>query len=170
MSDYFDEAETNQDIKLNQSELDFPEKMKDVASELAELRANPEHEELIPEHLIHAAVNQYIDNALQLNDNTNIVSVHGSLNFNGVNEEHESPEERRLKDKIYNISKNDDEYKNFGFADKKISNQNTVRNQGIANLLEKGNLFDINLDDVYKSVGKTQIKNFEKMYSNKFIN
>jgi hypothetical protein len=128
---------------------------------------------LIPEHLKHAAVNQYINNAFRMNGNSTIVSVKGSLDLSHGSDEEEdhldqedSHEERKLLQEMYkhtsqNIAKSHSEvYPEY---------RDNTKNEGLLNMLENGNLFNINMDDVYRSVGKTQVKNFSRLYGNKFI-
>jgi hypothetical protein len=153
--DFFDSAETNQDINIYPDLIGFEDNLENIGTDLDELRKN-QPKDLIPESMIASALNIYIENALEVSKKNNMIDVSGwdILDDGGLNEFH-SGEERRLLDQKnkQKITKRND-----------FSIEKQDRDKGLLSLAENNELFHIDLNNIYESVGETQVKNFAKLY------
>ena len=159
---FFDDAETNQDINIYPDIIGFEDKLENIGTDLDELRKN-QNKPLIPDELIASAINVYIENALEISKHENLLDVSGWDSLDTGSNLHSSNEERRLMDqkiKTRRVNRKKDDY---GFYPGKED-----REKGLVSLAESGNLFHIDLNKVYKSVGETQVKNFGKMYGTNY--
>lgn len=153
-ADFFDNAETNQDIQLYPDVIGFEDDLGSIGTDLDELRKNRNHD-LIPGDLISSALNVYIENALTVSKKQNLIDVSGwATPEENHFEDHVSNEERRLLDQKDLHGKN-------GSANKQD------REKGLLSLAESNRLFHIDLDQVYEGVGQTQLDNFAKLYGAK---
>ena len=167
----FNDAESNSNPDFNKEDLTFPNNMDVVITDLQQLRENQNNKEIIPDSLKIAALNVYIRNAAE------IAKRSGGVNLNDFDvnnmedlEENYNPsnEERRLtlenEKYIYNRDSLDFEPNLRQRNPVKETYTPENKNEGLLALAEQGKLFDINIDNIYKSVGETQVKNFSRMY------
>ena len=167
-ADFFDEAETNLTGKTARvNDITFPDNLDSIKEHLKELRLHTIEEDIILPKLKMSALNVYIENALQLSKRMNLVDMRSidriDTPLNG--EQHSSQEERQLKlqGSLKNIGIRFDYGKNKLVKPQSISGK-LVREQGLLDLAKEGQLFKIDLDSVYDSVGSTQVSNFQKIY------
>ena len=156
--------------------------MQNIDSDLKELRQNTDQKTLIPSHLQISALNIYIENALLMEKKNNMIDIRGwedneSENKNVQHDElndgspiqHQTQERHLRDDPSTGLDINKLEHHSmFGNESSQMegnySNAKSFRNQELLDLAKKGKLFDINLDNIYNSVGKTQVSNFAKLY------
>ena len=167
-ADFFDEAETNLTGKTARvNDITFPDNLDSIKEHLKELRLHTIEEDIILPKLKMSALNVYIENALQLSKRMNLVDMRSidriDTPLNG--EQHSSQEERQLKlqGSLKNIGIRFDYGKKELVKPQSISGK-LVREQGLLDLAKEGQLFKIDLDSVYDSVGSTQVSNFQKIY------
>lgn len=158
-ADFFDDAETNQDVNIYPDIIGFEDTLEHIGADLDELRKNRTRP-IIPDELVASAINIYIENALILVKNDNLIDV---SQWDSVGDQDidfkPAGEERRLMQKA-SLRNKGKEMKRIGgdFDDKED------REKGLLELAQHGQLFHINMKDIYKSVGKTQVRNFRKIY------
>ena len=126
-----------------------------IGTDLDELRKNRK-KDLIPDELVSSALNVYIENALEVSKHNNLIDV-SKWEVNDSSDHH-SNEERRLIDQKLNKKVDDGSLSENGILNKE------EKDKELLNLAENGDLFHIDLNNVYESVGKTQVENFGKMY------
>ena len=170
--DLFDQAETNQGITFSNNFIGYQDDLNFIEKDLQELRKNTNEKDLIPDDFIRSALNVYIEHALIETKNNNLIDVRG---FNTLNEDYDdqvtnasSHLERRLRDQsMGEHSKSYSGVSNGISLDQGLygSDENNMRNKELLDLAHQGKLFNIDMDNVYSSVGKTQVKNFERMYA-----
>lgn len=115
---------------------------------------------LIPDDLVSSALNVYIENALEISKHNSMFDVSKWEKNDDVN--HESNEERRLIDIKLNKKVDDGSISN-----NRSSMSSKEKDKELIDLAEKGQLFHIDLNNVYESVGKTQVENFGRIYGMK---
>ena len=166
----FDDAESNMDVNFNKAELDFPDILDDIDDNLKELRKNTDSDTLIQDNLMQSALNIYIENAMILAKKNDMIDV-GNWDDLEESDDHHGRRDRELLEtslsKINQLSKNArseqvlEGQQRGGFENDQMKIE---RDKGILDLAERGKLFNIDMDSVYKSVGETQVKNFERYY------
>lgn len=167
----FDDAESNMNMDFNKAELDFPDNLDGIDEDLKELRKNTDTDNIISESLMQSALNIYIENAMILAKKNNMVDVG---NWDDLGESFDDIEGRRdrelLETNLTKLNKLGKESQSSDFENRHardILNDDSMkveRDKGLLELAEQGKLFDIKMDNVYKSVGKLQVKNFERYY------
>ena len=164
----FDDAESNMNEAFNQPEIDFPDSIKSIKKAIDELRKHEDNDNLVPAALKMSATNVYIENAMLIAKKNNMIDV---SSFSDLTDEegldHRSRRARELLETnlsdINRIGRNrDSDRMNSRFTDD--LDMKVSRDEGLLSLAEQGKLFDIKIDNIYKSVGPTQVKNFAKMY------
>lgn len=156
---------------FNKAELEFPDSLDTISDDLEELRRNTDPDELIPDSLMQSALNVYIENAMILAKKNNMIDVGNWDDLeDSVNEDRRRDREllETSLTKINQMTKNAKREKLLeqtqspgilGDDEMKVE-----RDRGLLDLAERGKLFDIKMDNVYKSVGELQVKNFERFY------
>lgn len=167
----FDDAESNMNASFNKSELEFPDDLDTIDDDLKELRKNTDPDTLINDSLMQSALNIYIENAMSLAKKNNMIDVGNWDDLGDIVNEHRRRDRELLEtnlNKIDMINHNARKEERLGRAQTSgvLSDDNMKfeRDQGLLQLAERGQLFDIKMDNVYKSVGDVQVKNFEKYY------
>lgn len=161
-ADFFDDAETNQDIQLYPDVIGFEDELAHIGADLDELRKNRTHD-LIPDSLISSALNVYIENALTISKKQSLIDVSGwETPEEPQSADHLSNEERRLSQRTKSAGKS----KAWRGGENMLGSKEG-REKGLLSLAESNRLFDINLDQVYESVGPRQLDNFAKLYGTK---
>ena len=167
----FDDAESNMNNQFNKAELDFPDDLDAISDDLEELRKNTDPDTIISDELMQSALNIYIENAMDLAKKNNMVDVGNWDDLEDTISEHRRRDRELLEtslNKINLMTKNarteqlleQAQSSNIlGDQDMKVE-----RDKGLLDLAEHGKLFDIKMDNVYKSVGELQVKNFERFY------
>lgn len=167
----FDDAESNMNNQFNKAELDFPDDLDVIGDDLEELRKNTDPDTIISDELMQSALNIYIENAMDLAKKNNMVDVGNWDDLEDTISEHRRRDRELLEtslNKINLMTKNArseqllEQTQNsniLGDQDMKVE-----RDKGLLDLAEHGKLFDIKMDNVYKSVGELQVKNFERFY------
>jgi len=167
----FDDAESNMNNQFNKAELDFPDDLDTISDDLEELRKNTDPDTIISDELMQSALNIYIENAMDLAKKNNMVDVGNWDDLEDTISEHRRRDRELLEtslNKINLMTKNarteqlleQAQSSNIlGDQDMKVE-----RDKGLLDLAEHGKLFDIKMDNVYKSVGELQVKNFERFY------
>ena len=128
-----------------------------IGTDLDELRKN-RNKDLIPEELVSSALNVYIENAMEASKKNNLIDV-SKWDIVDSSGDHHSNEERRLIDQKLNRNVDDGSSSGNGVVLNKEE-----KDKELLNLAENGDLFHIDLNNVYESVGETQVENFGKMY------
>lgn len=166
----FDDAESNMNPNFNSSDLDFPDKLEHIKGPLEELRRNTNPKELIPDHLMMSALNIYIENAMLIAKKNNMIDVSSWDDLSEDDDFSFAKRDRELLEtslSALNHVKNRKQRSNYSqssFSNLEDPAMKHERDKGLLDLAERGELFDINLDNIYKSVGSTQVANFEKLY------
>lgn len=161
------------DVNFNKAELDFPDILDDIDDSLKELRKNTDSDALIEDNLMQSALNIYIENAMVLAKKNNMITIGDWDDLeDSFDEHHRQRRDRELLEnnlsKINQLNKNaksenileQSQQENF-LGDQGMK---MARDKGLLQLAEKGKLFDIDMNNVYKSVGDLQVKNFERYY------
>ena len=158
------------DVNFNKAELDFPDVLDDINDSLKELRKNTNSDTLIQDNLMQSALNIYIENAMILAKKNDMIDVGNWDDLEDSFDDHRLRDRELLEtslSKINQLSKNARSEQILGrsqgnsFGDDQMKIE---RDKGILDLAERGKLFNINMDNVYKSVGEVQVKNFERYY------
>jgi hypothetical protein len=158
-ADFFDDAETNQDIMIHPDIIGFEDHLENIGTDLDELRKN-RNKPLIADELVSSAINIYIENALEYVKDNNMFDLTNSSSVSNHDISFKpAGEERRLMQKHIKGQDSPQMQSDSGYYAGKEERQ-----EGLAELAENGNLFNIDLDSVYKSVGKRQVENFAKIY------
>lgn len=167
----FDDAESNMNVNFNKSELEFPDDLDSIDDDLKELRKNTDPDTLINDSLMQSALNIYIENAMSLAKKNNMIDVGNWDDLGDVVGEHQRRDRELLETSLNKL----DMLNHNAQREQKLQRTQTrgvlgddemkvERDQGLLQLAERGQLFDIKMDNVYRSVGDLQVKNFEKFY------
>ena len=120
---------------------------------------------------MQSALNVYIENAMVIAKKNNMIDVGNWDDLEDSIQEHRRRDRELLETSLNKIDRMTKNSKSeqiledtqspgiLGDEDMKVQ-----RDRGLLDLAEHGKLFDIQMDNVYKSVGETQVKNFERFY------
>lgn len=167
----FDDAESNTNMEFNKSELEFPDDLDIIKKDLKEIRKNTDDDKIISDNLMQSALNIYIENAMIIAKKNNMLEIGNWDDLEDPFDNHRRRRERELMLAGGFVHKTDNNQQNQNselgqpiIQDSGNDGMKMARNKGLLELAEHGKLFDIKIDNVYKSVGDLQVKNFEKYY------
>lgn len=162
----FDDAESNMNMDFNQAELDFPDELDVINDDLKELRKNTDSDQIITDSLMQSALNVYIENAMVIARKNNQLEIGNWDDLEDPFDEHGRRRERALL-QVKGLGQGPKKQEKGDPLDSPLSlggDSKMLRDEGLLELAESGKLFDIKMDNVYKSVGDLQVKNFQKYY------
>lgn len=172
----FDNAESNMDMNFNKNDIDFPDTLETIQESLEDLRRNQDDEQpLINDQIKISALNTYIENAMIIAKKNNMLELSNWDEMSDLSNMTHSSHERRERElletslsKLNRIKRDNGARRRYGMARPEIVNQGPgqdyMKSEGLLELAKKGELFDINIGDIYKQVGKKQVQNFARLY------
>jgi hypothetical protein len=167
----FDSAESNTNMEFNKAELEFPDDLDIIKDDLKEIRKNTDDDKIISDNLMQSALNIYIENAMIIAKKNNMLEIGNWDDLEDPFDNHRTRRERELLQAGGLIPSGEGKQRHPNddldtpiIQDSGNEGLKMARSKGLLELAEHGKLFDIKMDNVYKSVGDLQVKNFEKYY------